>query len=277
MTHSYQLIDTGSAEKLEQWGQHLIARPAAQAIWNPKLSPKDWKKAKAHFTRHPKNLWKGRNALPESWEVSIAGIQFQISPTDFGHLGAFPEQKMQWEWMTDILSKSKRPLQVLNLFAHTGGTTLAAAKCGSQVCHVDAAAGINDWARENAALNDLSNAPIRWITDDVRKFLKREVKRGRKYDAIILDPPTFGRGKRGEVFKIETDIHSILQDCKALLSENPLFVLLTCHTPGWTPIVLHNLLQEYVRGGIIESGEMMIEAEDASKSLPSGCFARWMV
>lgn len=275
MTLSYQLIDTGSAEKLENWGTHLIARPAAQAIWNPKLSSKEWRKATARFTRHPKNLWKGRNALPETWQIEIAGIQFQISPTDFGHLGAFPEQKMQWEWMSDMFSNAKRSLQVLNLFAHTGGTTLAAAKSGCQVCHVDAAAGINDWARENAALNNLSDAPIRWITDDVRKFLKREIKRDRKYDAIILDPPTFGRGKKGEIFKIETDLQDIMTDCKALLSDDPLFLLLTCHTLGWTPIVLHNLLQEYIKGGSIESGEMMIEAKDVSKSLPSGCFARW--
>lgn len=266
----YELIDTGNGQKLEQWGTSLIARPAGQAVWSKTLSKERWKKAVASLTRHPKIIWKGRQKLKERWQVEIGGIKFWVTPTDFGHLGAFPEQLVHWDW----IQKLKGSPSILNLFAHTGGTTLAAAKAGCSVCHVDAAAGINDWARENAELNGLKSVPVRWITDDVRKFLKREIKRGRSYDGIVLDPPTFGRGKRGELFKIEEDLPEILQDCKTLLSKKPQFILLTCHTPGWTAKVLENMLLEYF-GGSVESGEMLIEAKEGFP-LPSGSFARWL-
>lgn len=258
---SYELIDSGDGQKLEQFGEHLIQRPCSQALWK-KQHPEQWS-PDARFTREPTGKWIGQ--LPEHWTAKHKGIEFILKSTDFGHLGLFPEHAAHWPWMEALINK--RPVNILNLFAYSGGATLACAKAGAQVCHLDASPGMVSWAKENAAINGLSDAPIRWIVDDAVKFMKREVKRGRKYEGIILDPPSFGRGKQGQVFKIEDDLPELMELCQQLLSDTPLFTLLTCHTPGITPLVLHHML------GQGEFGEMTLDGANALP-LPSGSYAR---
>jgi 23S rRNA (cytosine1962-C5)-methyltransferase len=277
----YQLIDSGSGKKLERFGDYLIERPASQAAWLPQKPKATWKCSHAQFTREDDKKWTNLDGLPEEWTITVSDIQFKLSPTDFGHLGIFPEQTPFWQWAQQAIreenSKRDTPLRVLNLFAYSGGSTLAAAKGGAEVVHLDASKGMVAWARDNAAINGLKEAPIRWITDDVTKFINRELRRGNRYDAIILDPPTFGRGTKGELFKIEEEIVPLLQSCRQLLTENPLFVMLSCHTPGYTPTVLHHLLEQSVDnlGGGIVTGEMFLEGEEFP--LPSGAYARWYV
>lgn len=276
---SYTLIDSGNGRKLERFGPYLVSRPASQALWLPKLPTDAWQKAHASLTREGERLWNKRPDLPDSWQAEVSGVTFLLKPTDFGHLGIFPEQRPLWRWLSGAVAQSKRkPVHLLNLFAYSGGATLAAAHAGAKVCHLDASKGMVAWARENAALNGLDKAPIRWIVDDVSKFLAREARRGTRYDAIVLDPPTFGRGSRGEVFKIEEQIIPLLQHCRALLSDDPLFVLLSCHTPGMTPTVLHHLLSQAMEGygDAIDSGEMVLTGQSSDVlPLPSGSFARW--
>ncbi len=257
----YQLIDSGDGQKLEQFGEFLIQRPCSQALWQ-KRDPDQWT-PDARFTREPNGNWTGQ--LPEQWTLTHEGLQFNLRATDFGHVGIFPEHAAHWSWMQQLLTG--RDANVLNLFAYSGGASLACAKAGAKVCHLDASPGMVTWAKENAALNDLQEAPIRWIVDDALKFVKREVKRGRRYEGIILDPPSFGRGKQGQVFKIEDDLPLLLDQCRELLSDMPLFILLTCHTPGITPLVLH-----YMLGGG-EFGEMTLDGPGAL-SLPCGSYAR---
>lgn len=282
MLHGYALLDSGRGRKLERFGQFVIARPCSQAIWEPQRPLSEWQKADATFMRQEDTKWTYNNDLPTSWNMSLADIEFKISPTDFGHLGIFPEQAKFWLWIQEIITKAKasgkETLQVLNLFAYSGGATLAAAKAGAQVCHLDASKGMVAWARENAALNHLEQSPIRWIVEDVSKFLQREQRRGKQYDAIILDPPSFGRGTKGEVFKIEKDLPDILKQCRELLSSKPLFVLFSCHTPGFTPIVMHHLLSKMMEDfkGRIDCGEMVLEGNAPILSVPSGTFARWV-
>lgn len=277
---TYTLIDSGHGRKLERFGPYLIARPCAQAVWNPRLPASEWHKADASFTREGDTKWIETGHLPDCWSIRVSDITFKISPTDFGHLGIFPEQRNFWLWIQKIVKEAKEAgrdsIRVLNLFAYSGGSTLAAAKGGAHVCHLDASKSIVSWARENAALSDLQDAPIRWIVDDVNKFLTREVKRGVRYDAIILDPPSFGRGTKGEVFKIEDHLPLILKDCQALLSDHPLFILFSCHSPGFSPIVMHHLLSQTMAKyqGKMDSGEMVLEGENAMP-LPSGVYARW--
>jgi 23S rRNA (cytosine1962-C5)-methyltransferase len=223
----------------------------------------------AEFTREGEKGWNG--VLPESWEVEVSGVRFRLSSTDFGHLGIFPEQAPFWEW---VQTKTNPRHEILNLFAYSGGSTLAAAKGGAKVCHLDASKGMVDWARQNAAINGLEGAPIRWIVEDVHKFLRRELKREHFYDGIVLDPPTFGRGAKGELFKIEDDILELLHLVKSLLVEKPLFVMFSCHTPGFTPIIMEQLMKDMMKdkGGKIVSGEMVLAGE---RPLPSGTYARW--
>jgi 23S rRNA (cytosine1962-C5)-methyltransferase len=277
---SYTLIDSGLGRKLERFGPYLLSRPASQAVWAPQLGKEEWNKAHAIFSRDNENKWIKTNELPEVWQIEVAGVVFKTSPTDFGHLGIFPEQKEFWQWIQTTLKERKSQKQsprVLNLFAYSGGSTLAAAKAGAAVCHLDASKGMVAWARENAALNQLEQAPIRWIVDDVRKFLARELRRGSQYEAIILDPPTFGRGSKGELFKIEEDIIPLLKECRQLLSPHPLFVLFSCHTPGFSPLVMQHLMSQMMEGlnGSIDVGEMVLSGEGAL-ALPSGTYARWV-
>jgi len=278
---TYSLVDSGNGRKLERFGPFLIARPAAQAVWLPTLPESDWQKADVIFTRENENQWIKKRALPEFWTIDVAGISFKIASTDFGHLGIFPEQRPFWEWIQTTLKAAKAnrkiPIKVLNLFAYSGGATLAAAKGGAEVCHLDASKGMVAWARENAALNKLQEAPVRWIVDDVNKFLMRELRRGNRYDGIILDPPSFGRGAQGEVFKIEEHLPTILSNCRALLSDAPLFILFSCHTPGFTPIAMRHLMSQMMQGckGTIDEGEMVLSGDQDVLPLPSGTFARW--
>ena len=268
----YAFLDSGHQKKLERFGDHLLIRPCAQALWEPKLPQVAWNEADATFTREGGNRWDGR--LPSSWVTELEDLKFKIAPTDFGHLGLFPEHSLLWAWMEKLIQKRGKGVRVLNLFAYSGGATLAAARAGASVCHLDASKGMVSWARENAGLNGLSSAPIRWIVDDALKFLTREEKRGSRYEGIIVDPPSFGRGKQGELFIIERDLLLILDKCKALFSEAPLFWIFTTHTPGMTPLVMHQLLESRVKSGVLETGEMLLPSESAW-TVPSGSFARW--
>ncbi len=278
-TDQYELLDSGDGRKLERFGDVVLARPCAQAVWKPG-SPGLWQQAAASFDRNEGLNWQGRGNLSQAWTVRIAGVVMKLSATDFGHLGVFPETRALWDWIRATLrnrrNAGQRGPRFLNLFAYSGGATLAAAQAGAHCCHLDASKGMVEWARENAALNQLQDAPIRWIVDDVIKFLRREVKRENRYDAILLDPPSFGRGKKGELYKIEESLMETLDLVHQVLSDDPCFVLLTSHTPGFSPIVLGNLLRQYHEGGTIESGEMLLTGKPGTMELPNGNWARWI-
>ena len=269
-------------QKLERFGSVVLARPCAQAIWRPQLPAAEWRKATATFHREGGNQWQGRHKLPSTWTVEIDGVKFQLSSTDFGHLGVFPEQRDQWRSIatecTQYQERHGEAPSVLNLFAYSGGSTLAAARTGAQVCHVDASKGMVDWARKNAALNGFEDRPIRWIVDDVTAFLDRELRRGRRYDLMILDPPSYGRGARGEVFKIEIDLPPLLDRLRQLMSDRPLGILLSCHTPELTPLALHHLLQQEFTGrkARFEQGEMVLRGREEVWPVPSGSYCWWL-
>ncbi len=278
MKEDYELLDSGDGRKFERFGRFTLVRPCSQALWRPGKTAAEWSGATASFDRENGNRWHGRNALPKDWTITSGGIRFKLSGTDFGHLGIFPEQRAQWKWIRDTLANNgsgglnaNRP-KVLNLFAYSGGSTLAAALGGAEVCHLDAAKGMVQWARENASLNGLADHPIRWIADDAHKFLGREIRRGRRYDAIILDPPTFGRGAGGEMYKIERDLRETFRLVKGVLSDTPMFVLFSSHTPGLSCRVAENILGQLFPGATIESGEMLLEGRGLS--CPSGIFCR---
>ena len=271
----YELIDSGDGRKLERFGEYVLARPCAQAMWRPSLGAAAWARADASFDREDGNRWHGRGNLPKEWRMSAAGITFRLGGTDFGHLGIFPEQIAQWKWIREAVvrrqSSGSRPT-LLNLFAYSGGSTMAAALGGAEVCHLDASKGMVGWARGNAKANGLADWPIRWIVDDAHKFMKREIRRGRRYDAIVLDPPTFGRGAGGEMYKIERDLGETLDLVKGLLSDSPLFVLFSSHTPGLSVRVAENILSQVFPKARIESGEMLLEG--SSMPCPSGIYCR---
>ena len=274
--NGYELLDSGNGRKLERFGSVVLARPASQAVWRPSLPPEVWQRAHASFDREDGNRWFGRNELPEHWILDESGIRFHLASTDFGHLGIFPEQRAQWRWIQETVKgrcASGLLPRVLNLFAYSGGSTLAAARGGAEVCHLDASKGMVQWARENAALNGLRDHPIRWITDDAHKFLRREIRRERRYDAVIFDPPTFGRGANGEMYKIERDLKETIDLVKGVLSETPLFVLFSSHTPGLSCIVAENIIsQAFPSAKAVESGEMLLEGRD--RPCPSGIYCR---
>ena len=275
MNDDYRLLDSGDGRKFERFGNHTLVRPCSQALWRPTLAGGEWARADASFDREDGNRWHGRGNLPKEWTIETAGIRFKLGGTDFGHLGIFPEQRAQWKWIRETVRAARaegRTVRVLNLFAYSGGSTLAAALGGAEVCHLDASKGMVEWARENAALNGLADAPIRWIVDDAHKFMKREIRRDRRYDAIILDPPTFGRGAGGEMYKIERDLKETLGLVKDLLSDSPFFVLFSSHTPGLSPIVAENVLGQLWPSAALESGEMLLEG--SSLPCPSGIFCR---
>lgn len=280
--NGYELLDSGNFQKLERFGEVVLSRPCAQAVWEQTLSPIVWQKATATFFRDGGNQWRGRDRLPGTWDIGVDGTRFQLSSTDFGHLGIFPEQRDQWKRIREVCGdyrkKYNRAPRVLNLFAYSGGSTLAAAHGGAEVCHVDASKGMVDWARKNATLNGLDEKPIRWIVDDVTKFLDREHRRERTYDLIILDPPSYGRGAKGEIFKIENDLPPLLSLIGKLMSDQPLGVLLSCHTPELTPISLHHLLvQQFgASGGGLEQGEMQLRGAANVLPVPSGSFCWWL-
>ncbi|NCD34981.1 MAG: hypothetical protein EOL87_16385 [Spartobacteria bacterium] len=273
MKDDYRLLDCGDGKKLEQFGPFKLSRPAGQAVWSPSC-PSLWKDADAGFDRKGGLNWRDRTKLAEDWSIRIEGITFRLSTTDFGHIGVFPEQAAMWKRITELCTDGRQrepEMQVLNLFAYSGGSTMAVARSGVGVCHLDASHGMVEWARKNAALNGLENAPIRWIVDDVRRFIQREIRRERRYHAVILDPPSFGRGKNGEVFKIQQDLLPLLYDLKKL-APRPEFIALSCHTPEFTGLCLKNLLNEVWKGCTdIEHGEMVIPSD--GPALPSGSYA----
>lgn len=278
----YELLDSGDGCKYERFGSYRLVRPCAQAIWKPRRSPSEWAQADASFDRAEGNRWNVNTTLPEEWSITVSGIQFKLSKTAFGHLGIFPEQREAWAWITRILEQSKsttgKQATVLNLFAYSGGATMAAARAGARVCHVDASKGMVKWASDNAALNGLADAPIQWIVDDVNRFLDREIRRGKNYDAIILDPPTFGHGRRNEIYKIDEKLSSTVDKCGALMSGSPIFILLSSHTPYCTPIVLANFLRAITPengASRIECGEMLLTGAGDVLPVPSGTYARW--
>ena len=290
MTDDYELLDSGDGRKLERFGKYVLSRPCSQAMWRPSKSAAEWERADASFDREDGNRWHGRSNLPKEWQIETAGIRFKLGGTDFGHLGIFPEQRAQWNWIRERVEAtaaidSSRRLSVLNLFAYSGGSTMASALGGAEVCHLDASKGMVEWARENARLNGLADHPSRWIVDDAHKFMKREIRRGHRYDAIILDPPTFGRGAGGEMYKIERDLKDTLGLVKDLLSESPSFVLFSSHTPGLSQIVAENILGQLFPTAKLESGEMLlepavqsnnrtIEQSNNSRPCPSGIYCR---
>ena len=277
----YALLDSGDGKKLERFGAYVLSRPCSQAAWKPALPAAAWAKAHATFDRAEGNQWHNRGALPAEWKITTAGIAFKLSGTDFGHLGIFPEQRAQWTWIRETVLQAcearRGPVQVLNLFAYSGGSTLAAALGGAEVCHLDASKGMVQWARDNAGLNGLQDHPVRWITDDAHKFLCREARRERRYDAVILDPPTFGRGQNNEMYKIEKDLPETLRLCRSLLTPDPLFLLLSAHTPGYSPVVLQNVLGQAAEGlgGATASGEMLLTGATGVLPTPCGAYARW--
>ena len=256
MKDGYELLDSGDGRKFERFGDIRLVRPCSQAMWRPQLSPAEWNKADASFDREEGNAWHGRARLPKEWTIETAGIRFRLSGTDFGHLGVFPEQRASWRWLRGVVKKG---MSVLNLFAYSGGSTMASALSGASVCHVDAAKGMVEWARKNAALNGLDGHPIRWIVDDAHKFMRREIRRGHRYDGIILDPPTFGRGANGQLYKIERDLKETLALVRDLLSEKPAFVLFSSHTPGLTLKVAENILSQAFPRATCAAEEMCLE------------------
>ena len=274
MNDDYELIDSGDGRKLERFGKYILARPCSQAMWRPAKSESDWSRADASFDREDGNHWHGRNNLPREWQIETAGIKFKLGGTDFGHLGIFPEQRAQWKWIRKEVERrsAQRKISGLNLFAYSGGSTMAMALGGAEVCHLDASKGMVEWARDNARINGLTDKPIRWIVDDAHKFMRREIRRGHRYDAIVLDPPSFGRGAGGEMYKIERDLKDTLGLVKELLSDTPAFVLFSSHTPGLSQIVAENILSQLFPMARIESGEMLLEGQ--SLQCPSGIYCR---
>lgn len=274
----YELIDSGEGEKLERFGPYVLSRPDPEALWKKNLDDKEWAKADLRFIREgSKNKWIIKHGIPNNWNITFGDFNFSIRPTSFKHTGLFPEQLINWQWMAEIIKSAQRPCQVLNLFAYTGGATLACAKAGAEVCHVDGSKSAVEWARVNAELSGLKDAPIRWLIEDVTLFLKREIKRGRKYDAIIMDPPSFGHGPKDELWKIEENFLNLMDLCKKVLSDNPLFILINGYTAGYSSIVYQNNLMDLMKNykGEIETGELTIEESIGKRLLPCGIFARW--
>ncbi len=269
----YRLLDSGNGEKLEQIAGFRVRRQAAQAFWDCSLSKEAWQTVDATHVRSKKGggYWDFHRKLPPSWIVEWGGFQFKAKLTPFGHIGLFPEQADNWSWLKKVISE-RGELEVLNLFAYTGGSTLACAQAGARVTHLDASKGVVSWARENAGLNNLSQKPVRWIVDDVVKFVKREIRRGRNYQGLILDPPTYGRGNQGETWKIEDDLLELLKSLKKL-TPNLQFMLLSCHSPGFSGLVLSQMMRQVFNMDSIETGEMVTASE--RMPLPSGVFSRW--
>ncbi|MCM1497540.1 MAG: class I SAM-dependent methyltransferase [Clostridium sp.] len=275
----YEIIDTSNGEKLERWGKYILLRPDPQVIWNtPKNNPA-WNRLNAHYHRSKKGggEWEFFD-LPQQWSIHYKELTFHLKPFSFKHTGLFPEQAANWDWFSGLIIDAGRPVKVLNLFAYTGGATCAAAKAGASVTHVDASKGMVTWAKENAQASGLADAPIRWIVDDCVKFVEREIRRGNHYDAVIMDPPSYGRGPKGEIWKIEEKIHSLIALCRQVLSDKPLFFLVNSYTTGLAPAVLTYLISTEivpVYGGYVESGEVGLPVSDNGLILPCGAAGRW--
>ena len=274
----YKIIDMANGQKLEKWGNIILSRPDPQIIWKEKSFPDEWKKADAVYTRSNTGggSWKYNKKIPETWKIKYNDLVFNIKPMGFKHTGLFPEQAYNWDWMINKIKKEKREIKVLNLFAYTGGATVACLYAGASVCHVDSSKGMVSWAKENVQSSNLADRKVRYIVDDVTKFVNREIRRGNKYDAIIMDPPSYGRGTNGEVWKFEDNIYKLVQLCKNVLSENPLFFLINSYTTGISSTVLSNILNLTLKyKGKIEAGEIGIPMEKSKLILPCGIYGRW--
>lgn len=275
----YHLLDCGDGEKLERWGDYTLIRPDPQAIWRTPRKNPVWRTPDARYARSSTGggRWdKGR--LPERWTVSYRDLTFNIKPMNFKHTGLFPEQAANWDFAGDLIRQAGRPVSVLNLFAYTGGATAACAAAGASICHVDAAKGMVSWARENARSSGLEAAPIRWIIDDCGKFVEREIRRGRKYDAVIMDPPSYGRGPSGEIWKLEENLWPFVELVSGVLSDDPLFFIINSYTTGLAPSVLTYILESIVTprfGGHTVSDELGLPVEDTGLVLPCGATGRW--
>ncbi len=276
----YEVIDCSRGEKLERWGTYLLIRPDPQIIWDTPRAHRGWKKWSGHYHRNAKGggQWEFFD-LPQQWSIEYEPLTFNLKPFSFKHTGLFPEQAANWDWFGQLIRESSRPVRVLNLFAYTGGATLAAAAAGANVTHVDASKGMVGWAKENAKSSGLENAPVRWLVDDCMKFVEREIRRGSKYDAIIMDPPSYGRGPKGEIWKIEDAIHPLVKESVKLLSDDPLFFLINSYTTGLAPAVLSYMLSLEVKkkfGGTVEAGELGLPVTESGLVLPCGASGRWM-
>ena len=270
----YELLDCSDGERLERWGDVILIRPDPQIIWKESAEAAEWQTAHARYIRSDKGggAWDYRRKLPESWQISYKNLTFLVKPTGFKHTGLFPEQAVNWDRMSELIENAGRPISVLNLFAYTGGATVACLAAGASVCHVDASKGMVERAGENVRLSGLADKPVRFIIDDCKKFVQREIRRGRKYDAIIMDPPSYGRGPNGEMWKIESELYPLVELCVSALSDNPLFFLINSYTTGLQPMVLKNILKLAVGSkfeGEVDAYEVGIKTEEGI-DLPCG-------
>ncbi len=277
----YECLDAGNGEKLERWKDVILRRPDPQAMWPLLEKDNKWKSADGHYFRSNQGggHWEFSKQLPEYWTVNYKNLTFKVSPTNFKHTGLFPEQATNWDFMIDKIKNSKRPITVLNLFAYTGGATMACASAGAvEVVHVDASKGMTEWAKENQRLSGLEDCKIRFIVDDCLKFVEREARRGRKYDVIIMDPPSYGRGPNGEVWKFEHNIHNLIMACMKILSDQPLFFLINSYTTGISSTVLYNILKTTMEPkykGVVDAGEVGLSITKNNMVLPCGIYGRW--
>ena len=286
----YEILDMANGEKLERWNNIYLVRPDPQIIWNDKQYPEKWKQANARYNRSSTGggHWDYKKRLPDSWRIKYKNLTFNIKPMGFKHTGIFPEQAVNWDWMMDKIQNeiktTNREIKVLNLFAYTGGATVACLYAGASVCHVDSSKGMVAWAKENVVSSRLQERPVRYIVDDVVKFVQREIRRGNKYDAIIMDPPSYGRGANGEVWKFEENLPMLIEICMQVLSDNPLFFLINSYTTGTSSMVLENLLKMNMRkkygkradDGIFENGEVGLPMTDSDFILPCGIYSKWV-
>ena len=275
----YEVLDTSNGEKLERWGDYFLVRPDPQVLWDTPKKLRQWKKPNGHYHRSHKGggQWEFFD-LPKTWDIQYKELKFHLQPFSFKHTGLFPEQAVNWDWFSDKIRKANRPVKVLNLFAYTGGATLAAAAAGASVTHVDASKGMVNWAKENAQLSGLREKPIRWLVDDCVKFVEREIRRGNHYDGIIMDPPSYGRGPKGEIWKIEEKIYPFIELCTKILSDDPLFFLVNSYTTGLQPAVLTYMLETQVAakfGGKVVSYEIGLPVSSNGLVLPCGASGRW--
>ncbi len=278
--NDYTILDTSDGEKLEKWGNVSLVRPDPQIIWKTERRHSLWLNADGYYHRSDKGggQWEFRKKIPSAWTVSYGALTFNIRPTGFKHTGLFPEQAVNWDFMANKILMADRKISVLNLFAYTGGATLACAEAGADVCHVDASKGMVQWARDNAAISGLSDKPVRWIVDDCEKFVAREIRRGRKYDAVIMDPPSYGRGSNGEIWKLEDSVYDLVKLCRDVLSDNPLFFLINSYTTGLSPSVMGYILGSILTekfGGSVSFDEIGLPVKSTGMVLPCGSTAIW--
>ena len=277
--NDYKIIDMCNGEKLEKWGDYYLIRPDPQIIWTTKTRPEEWKKANARYNRSNTGggSWENVKNLPKQWQIKYKDLTFNLKPMSFKHTGLFPEQAYNWDWMIEKIKKSNREIKVLNLFAYTGGATVACLSAGAHVTHVDSSRGMTDWAKENAEASGLRDRPVRFLIDDCLKFVNREIRRGNKYDAIIMDPPSYGRGANGEVWKFEENIEELIKLCSQILSDKPLFFLVNSYTTGISSEVVKNILKMNlnVKKGTFSNDEIGLPMDKSDIILPCGFYAKW--